>query len=781
MGIPGLFTRLRPLYWIQKLDDCQGKIFIDGNSVAYLAAFEGDKHRYGDLREVSQCMDGLLSRWLAHNWDIELVLFDGLTPESKIAESHKRTRDSIKDGVKSSCLSVTALTGSTCHELLSNRATAKPASRDNTPGAPQQGQEFATRVAHDECDNILASVAHNYARNHPKTKTYIVSLDSDFTAFDFPPNMHILNFSEKHFFNKEEYVSCLQTVRIERVLHMNAGKVAYSVEHQLFKEGYVNDKPLEKHKPYVEWQKQQQEVLKSQNFANIADFVASPQQAFAEQILTRNHWASQEAHRVANVWQRCKKAYIFMPIQCEPEWAEFAFVAGQKWRSVAYERILSKAGAQPGQVSHFQEHGRGGNQEQVVDIPTNDKSRAQRDSTTFGYSFGTLKDQIEEIGSWKFADMRRAVIDEVFNNTPGESADPKSHFFYNGNRYRPFIAAYLDKIWNPDTVLATAPALSGDTHMNPTAQRLHNKLVACVFSLKLVEASGIPIPLVPGTQHAPQYCQMDGALFAEMWRRFTLDTVVGRKQTLSPFKNVEGIIGADAPNNAKPPGKDAKKRGGARKGAKKGTETVADTVTEAPVSEKVEGKPVQPVQPASAPKTAKNVAKKDTAARQIAVKAQESAQEELARFEAWLAKQKRNDLEHSLLKQTMTDRVYRATVVLEDLDGSGGALERKEATERAQKASFNYFNRLRANALERQKRQAKNGSAGGKGAKRKPQKDFGVMIMKRKKEMAQEARLRQERLERRKAESEERQREHLKTIKLAKEAKMDRKKKSVVV
>lgn len=460
MGIRGFYSQLRPLYRAKKPNAfADGTMFIDGHSMSHMVARCGDPGAMYDCKGVSNTMDMLMTEWLAAGWNIELIIFDGLTPREKMEEIDKRTRERIRDACRTNTLSLAAGCATVCYSLIT-----------------QKFPEICCRIAPGECDDILASVAYNYAMKNRTTPTYILSSDSDFCAFDYPDNVTIVNPNDYYKRGTMEALTLTPTIR--KSWRCAPSSAAWHRLNNMNNSHKNGDNPA-----YLKYAKEQQARLELYRLSSAAEYTKDPVMSRSYNVLDRADEPG--AHRVVNSWDDSKTSYMYMPITCEPARSEFSFDAGRRWRSVAYEIITTQAG---GHSEFFTEYGRDGFDTSNRDIPITDQTRAAYDAKS-NYKYGSKEEVIKEVKGWKVEDMIAEICSEALRTSK------------NGERELSFDPQLLK---HQSRLFLNEILCQGNPHEEPTRNRgkgmaahslrFYNKFFAIFMSLRLLRSAGVPLP-----------------------------------------------------------------------------------------------------------------------------------------------------------------------------------------------------------------------------------------------------------------------------------------------
>ncbi|KAG5372362.1 hypothetical protein CJU90_2450 [Yarrowia sp. C11] len=461
MGIPGYYTQLKSLYVRKQLKEfADGRIFIDGHSMSHMVTQRCMPGARYDLRAVRCHMEVVLRKWLLAGWKIEMILFDGLTPLSKFKETERRRDIRVKEGIEANSFCLPAGCADVCSDTILS-----------------QFADIPCRIAPEECDDILASLVYNYATQNPGKPTYVMTNDTDFCAFDFPDNVVILNTSV---FGIDAGV--INTLNPAKTL-----KERFNLAPSLAGYGAMEFTKLSKCEPlkdeegYKKFAESQMAILKRFSFGSAQDYIKDEHASRVYSLLSDTD--ENNAHRVVNAWFGCGQLYTFLQVLCEPKDAEYAFDAGRKWRSVAYELILEKIGADSAS-DQFQEHGRKGDVTHCYDLPVTDKSRAVFDAEQKNYKLQTRQQILDEIAAWDIDSMTLAIWEEALLTTPQSNGE------YNEEALRDLSKNFLSQIIR----------LEGGPRKlcSPLRQeylRFYNKFFAIFQSLRLLEAAGVRLPV----------------------------------------------------------------------------------------------------------------------------------------------------------------------------------------------------------------------------------------------------------------------------------------------
>ncbi|KAG5360140.1 hypothetical protein CJU89_3196 [Yarrowia sp. B02] len=465
MGIKKLTSWLRP-YRVSKPTHAfaDGVMFIDGHSMAHVVARHGNRGAMYDWRAVSLTMENLMNRWIAEGWNIEMILFDGLTPKPKMGEISRRTRERIQEASRSNTLSLAAGCSNVCYATLVNKYP-----------------KVNCKISTEESDDIVASMVFNYAASHRDTTIYLLSSDSDFCAFDFPDNVVLVN---PHQASRDRYDSISLAKQLREKTMLPPSAVAYAIK--------IGSEPSESTLTdpyYVKFATDQMKKLTAHSIATHKEYVADAGMMESYKLLGGDLKIDPAAHRVINGLRASNESYMMMPIMCEPPEAEFAFDAGRRWRSLAYEIIAQKAG---GKDMFFNEIGRKHAERHEYKVPMTDGAREKNDGLE-EYKYGTRESITREVKSWKTKeDLVNAIYDEVALTTPvGEGL----------LKYSPEIAkaqalTYLTEIVNSVGKRRREIFWSErGKPMSGTMLRMYNKFLTCVMSLRLLEAAGFQHPI----------------------------------------------------------------------------------------------------------------------------------------------------------------------------------------------------------------------------------------------------------------------------------------------
>lgn len=476
MGIPGYYSQLKSLYVRKQLKEfADGVVFIDGHSMSHMVTercMPGAKY---DLRAVRFHMEVVLKKWLLAGWKIEMILFDGLTPLTKFKETERRRDIRVKEAIAAKSLSLPAGCADVCSDTILS-----------------QFPDIATRIAPGECDDILASLVYNHAVRNPDKPTYVMTNDTDFCAFDFPDNVVILNTSV---FGIDAGV--INTLNPRKVLKERFDLLPSLAGYGAMEFSKLNKSAALKDKEkYHQFAASQMAILQKFTFGSAKEYIEDEVTSRVYKLLGTNE---NNAHRVVNAWLESESLYLFLQILCEPVESEYAFDAGRKWRSVAYEMILEKIGATY-EGYQFQEHGRRGDSTSCTNLPISDTGRAVFDAEN-SYKLGTKEQVITEIGKWTTKDMTTAIWEEALLTTPQSNGE------YNEEAMRELSQDFLSQILR----------LEGGPRRNcvlqPEYLRFYNKFLAIFQSLRLLEAAGVSFPA------DLQSCDLDGSLWWTLARR----------------------------------------------------------------------------------------------------------------------------------------------------------------------------------------------------------------------------------------------------------------------
>lgn len=461
MGIPGYYTQLKSLYVRKQLKEfADGIVFIDGHSMSHMVTdrcMPGAKY---DLRAVRCHMEVVLRKWLQAGWKIGMILFDGLTPLSKFKETERRRDIRVKEGIEAKSLCLPAACADVCSDTILS-----------------QFPDIPCRIAPGECDDILASLVYNHAIQNPGMPTYVMTNDTDFCAFDFPDNVVILNTSV---FGIDAGV--INTLNPAKIL-----KERFDLSPSLAGYGAMEFTKLNKCSPlkddegYKRFAESQMAVLKSFDFGSAHDYIQDEKASRVYRLLSDTN--ENNAHRVVNAWLDSGSLYTFLQILCEPKEAEYAFDAGRKWRSVAYEMILEKIGAESA-GEQFKEHGRKGDATHCANLPITDKARAVFDAENEPYKLKTRQQIQDEIAAWDVDSMTSAIWEEALLNTPQSNGE------YNEEAMHEISKNFLSQILR----LEGGPRKLCSP-LGPAYLRFYNKFFAIFQSLRLLEASGVRFPV----------------------------------------------------------------------------------------------------------------------------------------------------------------------------------------------------------------------------------------------------------------------------------------------
>lgn len=424
-------------------------------------------------------MEKELKGWEKAGWKIELILFDGLTPLSKFVEINSRQRSRIRDGHNSASLSLAASAACVCQATIE-----------------QKFPHVNCRVAPAECDDILASIAYQYALKNPATPTYLFTGDSDFCAFDFPSNVVLVD----PFAVKKQFDTLKLTEKVKNKFNVPPSALAHEVR-QLQPVVRPNVLTLPAYKKFA---KDRQAVLDRYKIASFSDYCASDEMMNSYNVLSP-HTQEPSAHRIVNSWTDSKSLYMYMPILCEPKESEYCYDAGRRWRSVAYEIISQKAGANE---KLFVEYGRNGEQAEGRNIPITDEARQE---TKEAYKYYSISSVTNEINKWTTPEhMIEAMIKEVAKTT--QIGRKFTNLNYNMATTENLARKYLTEIFqnsgNPNRVEIIESQRG--FNMSVSSRRWYNKFLACVNSFRLLEAAGFTLPV------SLELSDMDGARWAQM-------------------------------------------------------------------------------------------------------------------------------------------------------------------------------------------------------------------------------------------------------------------------
>ncbi|VBB79322.1 YALIH222S01e36290g1_1 [Yarrowia lipolytica] len=413
-----------------------------------------------DLRAVRCHMEVVLRKWLLAGWKIEMILFDGLTPLSKFKETERRRDIRVKEGIEAKSFCLPAGCADVCSDTI---LTEFP--------------DISCRIAPGECDDILATLVYNYATQNPGKPTYVMTNDTDFCAFDFPDNVVILNTSV---FGIDAGV--INTLNPAKVLKERfdlcpslAGYGAMEFT-KLNKCGRLKDDV-----GYKKFAESQMAILQRFSFGSAQDYIQDEHASRVYRLLSNTN--ENNAHRVANAWFDYGQLYTFLQILCEPEEAEYAFDAGRKWRSVAYDLILEKIGAEPTE-DQFQEHGRKGNVTHCANLPITDKARAVFDASSDTYKLQTREQILDEIADWNINSMASAIWEEALLTTPQSNGEYNEKAMYELSMN--FLTQILRLEGGPRKLCSP---------FGPAYLRFYNKYFAIFQSMRLLEAAGVQLPV----------------------------------------------------------------------------------------------------------------------------------------------------------------------------------------------------------------------------------------------------------------------------------------------
>lgn len=432
-----------------------------------------------DLSAVAFHMTQVLEKWLLAGWNIEMILFDGLTPESKFAETERRRSSRIKDAIGAQSLSLQALCADVCSDVIL-----------------ADFPDIGCKIAPAECDDVLASLVYNYAVSNPSKNTYVMTNDTDFCAFDFPDTVTILNTS----------VYGIDAGVINTFCPSKSLDEHYSIRPSLAAYGAMEFSKLNKSaslvatEGYQAFRASQMAILTKFDFSNAQQYSTNKVASRAYTLLGNS--SENNAHRVVNCWLENHSRYLFLPIVCEPKESEYAFDAGRKWRSVAYELILEPIGGVETRNEHLDEHGRREDATCVVELPIGDVSRAQFDASgRETYKFDTREKILKDISEWDLEKMVQEIWSEALATTPQSNGE------YHAETMEELGLDYLRQI------LRLRGGPRKNCTLKPAFLRFYNKFLAIFMSLRMLEAAGVKFPV-----QMKSY-DLDGSLWWTLARR----------------------------------------------------------------------------------------------------------------------------------------------------------------------------------------------------------------------------------------------------------------------
>ncbi|CAG81404.1 YALI0D23771p [Yarrowia lipolytica CLIB122] len=502
MGIRGLTGYLRPLC-VQRPPQsfADGAMFIDGHAMAHQVARMGNEGAMYDWRGVGLTMERVMNQWIQDGWNIEIVLFDGLTPREKMGIINKRVAERIRTATRSSSLNLAAACASVCQAVLVNKY-------------PQ----INCKIAPGETDDILASMVWNYAINHTDTPTYLLTGDSDFFAFDFPENVTIVNPQMRH----GMYSALNLTPQVRKKKGVLPSAAAYMIKEN------IRYSSVETNPRYLEFLASQMDTLKRNSISTHDEFANNEQMMHSYRVLGENSF-DQAGHRIINGLVASNELYMMMPIMCEPSDSEFCFDAGRRWRSLAYEVIAQKAG---GKGMYFSEYGRNGWNLGERKIPITDGSREQTDRLE-DYKYGSRETITYEIKQWK---TKKDIVNAIYNETALTTLSGDGILKYSPEITKQAALAYLNEIVDSvDKRRRDIYHRDRGRSMTPTSLRIYNKMLACVLSLRLLQCVGFKLPV------ELQLYDMDGA----RWGQVVLETHSPRHKPINVRKDSRSQKSAD--------------------------------------------------------------------------------------------------------------------------------------------------------------------------------------------------------------------------------------------
>lgn len=184
------------------------------------------------------------------------------------------------------------------------------------------------------------------------------------------------------------------------------------------------------------------------------------------------------AHTAANNWLVNQRSEMFMPIPVEPWESEYAYRAGSDWRGLAYEVITEKLG---GKNEYFTEYGREHDQLKGIKVPMTDETRRK-----YGlHDRATLE---RHISNWQDEnDVINFIVNEYYKHTRdlprgySPTLHPAEHSKVLKKYLKQSINGYREVDQPEDFCIE--------------GRRAFNKIQACLWSLKLLQAAGYTVPL----------------------------------------------------------------------------------------------------------------------------------------------------------------------------------------------------------------------------------------------------------------------------------------------
>lgn len=486
MGIKGYFSTMRERFTPLTLDQIgRGVVFIDGHIMAHQIANMVDPGSRYDMRGVAMKLEELFNCWIGqHKWDIQLVLFDGLVPTEKMDSRRKRAIESLPTALHAQSLALTVLCGALCLDTIQTKF----------PGVP-------CLVSPGEADPDLACLVFNYATMNPNKAVHIISNDSGFCAFDFPENVHIVNTLVGGLENSVLYALPVSRT-VANWIGVKPTLLAYSVMKHSGK-GPSQAKKYEQEEGYIEFSQQQQQLLAKANYASVSEYLGEPITRRAYQIFGQSH-DELLMHTAANAWIEYGYAYVLLPVMCEPKEYEYAFDAGRRWRSVAYEicaqRLVQVFPEKDFVKSHVREFVRIGETLGEMDVPIRDSERTRYNSTGSHYQLFARDELLRAIKTWKTSDLINAIWIEISATSPNIR---NTKLEFDAHHMRDRVLRYLKEAWNDEGVFALRRYSRKERKlmarkscaMDGTDRRFYNKLLACLQSLRMLQAVGVKFPV----------------------------------------------------------------------------------------------------------------------------------------------------------------------------------------------------------------------------------------------------------------------------------------------
>ncbi|KAG5368433.1 hypothetical protein CKK34_2044 [Yarrowia sp. E02] len=482
--------------------------------MANMVVRQGFRGAMYDWRGVSSSMENIMNQWIGYGWNIELILFDGLTPRNKMKVMKKLLLDQILTATRAISLSTPAGAAAVCHSTLLHKF-------------PQ----INCKIAPGETDAILSSIAYNYAKKHPDTPTYLMSGDSDFLAFDFPDNVTILDTEPE---TMDLHRSINLTPKVREAKSAPASALAFSkLTHSHLHNAVMDPR-------YFDYAEKQMLQLTRFNVSDHKEYVLNDELMRSYRVL-ENRPFDEGAHKVVNAVSALEAdpksdqgLFTIMPIMCERQETEFCFEAGRRWRSLAYQMIIEQTTNK--RHSEFYEYGRQVIHFKKAMIPVSDGAREKHDKLEKDdkkynfrrrrlpskprdeydrllaqvYYYGSKESITNEIKGWKTAeDVVEAIYKEIIRTSPVQPEELK----YSPAIAESYIKTFLREVFDP-VARNRNPESDRGLGMTATSKRLYNKILACVMSLRLLQSAGLSLPVDVELFH----------LDAARWRDIVLQT-----------------------------------------------------------------------------------------------------------------------------------------------------------------------------------------------------------------------------------------------------------------